>query len=183
MRGISLRCSVPGSENSWLYSSYNALSVWSSYQSLIPFLPLLFCAVSSINFLAIRLWMLAPALLCFFALCIISKLLAHPVFQPCVPSHYLFQGVLHPVHLSFLGPCYLPDDTLEPLSLENLPSTNILSFMLIPSPPVVLDRWVLGCLSLLSRLPNLSYLLWTPGSHVTPHLNNTLVFSFSELAV
>lgn len=59
-------------------------------------------------------WMLAPALLCFFALCIISKLLAHPVFQPCVPSHYLFQGVLHPVHLSFLGPCYLPDDTLEP---------------------------------------------------------------------
>lgn len=132
----------------------------------------LYFVPSSTNFLAIYVpWMLAPGLLCFFPLCLLTSSLSCWLIQPSnltLPLHYLFQGVLHPVHFSFLGPCYLPDDTLGTLSLENLPSAHILSFLaLIYSPPAVLVPWALWCSLASSCLPNPSYLLWTPGSVVT----------------
>ena len=68
--------------------------------------------------------------LCTVSSNIISKLLAHPVFQPCVPSHYLFQGVLHPVHFKLSWALLSPRWYFRTLSLENLLSTNILSFIL-----------------------------------------------------
>lgn len=115
-------------------------------------------------------WMLAPALLCFFALCFLTSSLSCWLIQSfnLVFLHIIFSSEFYiQFTLAFLG-LVISQMILWNLELGESPLyKHSVLHTLICSPPVVLDLWVLGCSLASSRLPNLSYLLWTPGSHVT----------------